>query len=287
MKKLNTLVDDIYGMVHKLNQGESILPDLEPHLEAFNSAIKDVLVHWAIPRDVERNDGLRMSNIGRPARQLYFDMRADGYKDSMNDPSTQIKFLYGHILEQVALLLIKSSGHVVDNEQEAVEVEGIKGTMDCTIDGEVVDIKTASSFAFNKFINKKLSEDDPFGYLVQLSGYEKANKTNNGGFFVINKESGELCLFVPDDLDKPNVDTVIKYVKTIETLDSPPDLCYPDIPNGVAGNMEISKNCNYCNHKEVCRKDANEGKGLRKFQYAGGAKWFTVVVKEPKVEEII
>ena len=67
--------------------------------------------------------------------------------------------------------------------------------MDCVIDGEVVDIKTASGFAFKKFRDGTLAEDDAFGYMAQLAGYEQAEGTKNGGFLALNKESGELAMF--------------------------------------------------------------------------------------------
>jgi hypothetical protein len=46
---------------------------------------------------------------------------------------------------------------------------------------KIIDIKTASNFAFNKFKKGTLADDDPFGYLAQLSGYEEAEGTSNGG----------------------------------------------------------------------------------------------------------
>ena len=46
-----------------------------------------------------------MSVIGRPARQLWYDnhLKRDD-KEEVYDPSTQLKFLYGHILEHLLLL---------------------------------------------------------------------------------------------------------------------------------------------------------------------------------------
>ena len=44
--------------------------------------------------------------------------------------------------------------------------------------------------------------------------------------------------------------------------------------------------CFYCHHKVECHSDANEGKGLRAFNYAKSKVYLTKVVKEPKVEEI-
>ena len=120
---------------------------------------------------------------------------------------TFIKFLYGHLLEEVVLFLVKLAGHKVTDEQKEVKVSGVYGHMDCKIDGEVIDIKTASSYAFRKFKNDTLKDDDTFGYLAQLSGYETAEKTKEGGFLVLNKESGELTLHRPSFFDKPNIKT--------------------------------------------------------------------------------
>lgn len=100
-----------------------------------------------------------MSNIGKPARQLWFDNLYN--KSSTQSSSLQIKFLYGHILEELLLMLVRMSGHKVTDEQKEVVVDGIKGHIDCKIDGEVVDIKSASGFAFSKFSKGILPEDDP------------------------------------------------------------------------------------------------------------------------------
>ncbi len=40
------------------------------------------------------------------------------------------------------------AGHEVTDEQKEVELEGLKGHIDCKINGRVVDIKTASGFSF-------------------------------------------------------------------------------------------------------------------------------------------
>jgi hypothetical protein len=42
----------------------------------------------------------------------------------------------------------------------------------------------------------------------------------------------------------------------------------------------------YCNYKNDCWSDSNEGNGLRIFKYSNGLKYFTKVVSEPRVEEI-
>ena len=153
--------------------------------------------------------------------------------------------------------------------------------MDCKIDGEVVDIKTASGFAFKKFSEGTLPDNDPFGYIAQLSGYEQSEGTEDGGFLAINKENGEVCLFRPGNLSKPNVSTRINTIKDALTKDEPPiKPCYNPVAEGKKGNMRLEAGCVYCPHKAKCWD------GLRAFKYSNGVKYFTRVVSLPKVPEI-
>ena len=284
MKKLDTLVEDIYDKLSVLGDGES-LDVSEEVLDEFGNSMKEALRHWAnpTPRDTET---LRMSNIGKPLRQLWYDLKSEGEETQPLEPHLFIRFLYGHILEEVMLFLVKLAGHKVTDEQKEVKVSGVHGHMDCKIDGEVIDIKTASSFAFRKFKNGTLVEDDPFGYLAQLSAYETAEKTKAGGFLVLNKESGEITLHRPSFFDKPNARNKIREVKKAIKLDNPPALCYNPVPEGKAGNMKLPRGCTYCRHKNECHKDANDGKGLRVFKYSKGLMYLTKVEKEPNVLEI-
>ena len=276
------IVEDIYSTLDKLNDGPLDLS--EEVIEEFGEAIKNVIKEWSKPQD-RKGFYLRMSNIGKPARQLWFDQKTESENRRL-DPSLFIKFLYGHLLEEVLLLLVRMSGNKVTDEQKEIEVSGLKGHMDCKINGEVVDIKSASGFSFSKFAKGLLAEDDPFGYLAQLTAYEHAEGTDNGGFLVINKETGQLCFYQPEELDKPNITKHIKDLKHKLTLVNPPALCYQPIPKGKSGNMKLPKNCSYCPHKFECHKDSNDGKGLRTFRYAKGNVYFTKVRKSPKVDEV-
>ena len=279
MKKLENLVTDIYSALSPLTEGKA-LEVSDEDIDNFGEAIKDVVKHWATPK-ARDNNTLRMSNIGKPSRQLWYDLKYKREESSFEDSHLPIKFLYGHLLEEVLLFLVKMSGHKVEDEQKEVEVKGVKGHIDCKIDGEVIDIKTASGFAFNKFKNGTLREDDPFGYMAQLAGYEEAEGTTNGGFLVINKESGELTLYQPEELDKPYASKVIEDIKKELNSNEPPEFCYDPIPEGKSGNMKLPKNCVYCPHKFRCYPD------LRVFKYSKGLVYFTDVVNEPKVEEVL
>jgi len=283
--KLDTLVPDIYKHLEKLSDGTP-LPLTEEEIDKTLVGMREALVSWATPRERDSNFTVRMSNVGKPARQLWYEKRDPQGRGGI-DGATQIKFLYGHLLEEIVLMLVRMAGHKVTDEQKEVVVDGIVGHMDCKINGEVVDVKTASRFAFNKFRDGRLSQDDPFGYLGQLAGYEAAEGTDNGGFLVLNKESGELCMYVPDDLDKPNIKASISNLLPALELDTPPELCYNPIPDGKKGNMKLAKGCNWCKYKHDCYKDSNDGQGLRTFKYSNGFTYLTEVVVEPKVEELL
>jgi hypothetical protein len=284
-KPLNTIVPDIYELLENLSNGEP-LPITEEALDETMASMKEAILHWATPRPRDTDFTVRMSNVGKPSRQMWFEKRDPKGRGSV-DGATQIKFLYGHVLEEIVLMLVRMAQHSVTDEQKEVTVNGIVGHMDCKINGQVVDVKSASKFAFNKFMKGTLADDDPFGYLGQLAGYEKAEGTNEGGFLVINKESGELCMYVPDDLDKPNIDTKINTLLDELKLDTPPELCYTPTPDGKKGNMQLPKGCTWCKYKYECHKDANDGAGLRTFKYSTGYKYLTHVEAEPKVDEIL
>lgn len=282
---LSTVVPDIYQHLEMLSEGKE-LPLTEEDIDNTLAGIKEALMSWARPSVRNKDFTVRMSNVGKPSRQLWFEKRDPEGRGGVDGP-TQIKFLYGHLLEEIVLMLVRMSGHTVSDEQKEVVVDGITGHMDCKINGEVVDIKTASRFAFNKFREGRLSQDDPFGYLGQLAGYEKAEGTDGGGFLVLNKESGELCMYIPDDLDKPNIDAKISELLPALELDTAPELCYSPIPDGKKGNMKLPKGCSWCKYKYQCHKDANDGQGLRTFKYSNGLTYLTEVVVEPKVEEYL
>jgi len=283
--KLDTLIDDIYGQLSELSEGREFNLS-EEDLDFTLSRIKDSVLAWARPSERNSEFTLRMSNIGRPARQLWYEYNLPS-ESSPPSPATQVKFLYGHILEEIVLMLVRAAGHKVSDEQKEIDIRGIKGHIDCKIDGEVVDVKTASKIAFNKFREGRLREDDPFGYMSQLAGYEEAEKSSEGGFLVINKESGELCLYRPEELDKPNVSKQIQDVRKALKLATPPARCYESVPDGKKGNMKLNRNCNYCSYKFECHKDANNGRGLRAFKYANGPTYLTHVEVAPRVEEIV
>lgn len=282
-KTLDTLVEDINSVLTGISSG--VKPDVkEEQIDKFLNNTKLALLDWLEPRK-SSGKGLRMSIIGRPPRQLWYDNRIER-KEEKHDPATQLKFLYGHMLEHLLLFLVEVSGHTVTAQQKKVKVADVVGHMDCKIDGEVVDVKSASPMSFKKFKTGSLYENDPFGYVAQLAGYEHNEPTSNGGLFAVDKSSGEIALFRPDELMKPNAEELIKNLKEKIQSEEPPEKCYQPIPHDKTGNYKLPVGCVYCSHKFHCHSDTNEGSGLRVFKYANSNVFMTKVVNTPKVEEI-
>ena len=281
-KRIDTVATDIKKLVAGISNGKPANVT-EENMDKFLTNIKEAFNSWNNP--VREKDGkLRMSILGKPARQLWYD-RFSPKKTKDYDASLNLKFLYGHILEHLLLYLAELTGHKVADQQKKVEIDNIKGHIDATVDGEVCDVKSASSFSFKKFKTGELVGDDPFGYHAQLSGYETGMGTNGGGFLVMDKSSGDVCFYKPDELAKPNVKNLIKTLKETLKRTTPPDRCY-QLSETKGGNKSLPIGCQFCAHKWECYKDANDGKGLRVFKYSNRYVYLAEVNRQPNVEEI-
>jgi len=225
-----------------------------------------------------------MSNIGKGTRQLWYDKNY-GNEEKL-EGHTLIKFIFGDIIEQLVLFLADQSGHVVTERQAEVSRGGIKGHIDADIDGDTVDVKSASTYSFKKFKDGSLVENDPFGYIEQIAGYSKARDTP-GAFLAVDKQNGHLAYlrFTKEELGVFDIDARIEHVKQAVELPEPPERCYNDEEMGASGNRKLGVNCSYCSHKVRCWQDANGGIGLRTFIYSTGPVFLTKVVVEPKVFE--
>ena len=282
MKKIETLVEDI----NKLFTSEDPpIPEKEvdTFIDTFAVSIKQHLKTflYETPR---ANKNLRLSVIGRPDRQLWYDINEPNEKPLSS--SLRIKFLYGYLLEELLILLSSVAGHEVTHQQKEVTVAGIKGHQDCMIDNFLIDCKSASWRAFQKFKNNTLSEDDPFGYIAQISAYAEANGVDRAAFLAIDKSTGEICLTPIHSLEMINAKERVAYLKKMVSDNSIPDRCYSDIPDGKSGNYKLPIGCVYCDYKRECWADANDGQGLRVFNYSKNKRYLTKVARLPEVEEI-
>lgn len=227
---------------------------------------------------------LRMSNIGKGARQLWYSKHHE--PEEKLQGHTLLKFLLGDIVESVVLFLACRTSHSVTSRQAEVAINGIKGHIDADIDGVTVDVKSASPHAFKKFDKGTLVDDDAFGYLEQIAGYSTARDTD-GAFLAMDKVSGHLAYlqYPKEELEAYNIPERIEYLKSVLESSTEPERCYPDEKMGESGNRKLGVNCSYCDFKKRCWADSNGGLGLRTFMYASGPVFLTQVKSEPKVFE--
>jgi hypothetical protein len=280
MKSINTLVDDIYGLFDK----ETVASEEE--VEKLGRSLTDMLKRRlsvsASPR------GLSMSNFGSKCkRQLWYKVNKPELAEPL-EPKARLNFLAGDIWEEILLFLAKVAGHKVEGEQDELNYNGLKGHRDAVIDGVTVDVKTANSRSIEKFRDHKLEVDDPFGYLEQLGLYVEAAKGDpivvgkrEGAFLVADKERGGLYL---DRYRLPEKDYAaeLEGIRALLDANDPPQRRYFPEPDGKSGNQVICMQCRYCPFKEECWKDTNGGKGLLKYIFSTGPKWFTKIVRDPK-----
>lgn len=281
-KQIESLVEDIYGVVKNGAEPDPVL--VQQFADGLAGLVADRLKSARVPR----TSTLRMSNLGKPDRQLWYE-----FHPSPDDPKeeleghTLLKFLIGDIYESVLLFLAKTAGHDVTQEQAEVEIDGIKGHIDAVIDGVVVDVKSASTFAFKKFKYGTLAEDDPFGYIDQIGGYMTA-LDKPGAFLAGDKQNGHLALLqIPqEDTEGLRISDRITHLKEMIVDEEEPERCHEPVADGLSGNLALAVGCSYCPHKFRCWADANNGIGVRTFLYSQGPKHLVKVAKEPKVPEL-
>jgi len=279
---IDTLVEDIYKLFDTDNK--VVLKINEEDLKVFAETTVAAVVS-SLSKEV-REPYLRVSMIGQPDRKIWNALN-NVPREKLSAP-TLIKFLYGSILENMLILLVKAAGHTIEDPQKEVFISDVKGHHDAIVDGVVVDFKSASDFGFKKFTDGTITTDDPFGYVAQLSAYAHASKSksNKAGFIAINKVSGEIAYSPLHSVDYINPEARISHIKEILKSPVPPPKCFDAVPEGKAGNMRLATGCHYCDFKFSCWSDSNNGHGLRSFQYANGVKYLTQVNKEPDVPEV-
>lgn len=280
MKELDNLVPDIYRLFEVGCDVD------ESRIQSFASELARTVADRLASYGQPRSPTLRMSNLGKPDRQLWYEIRGGLSKEAL-EPHTLLKFLVGDMWESILLFLAECAGHEVTHQQAECEVDGIVGHIDAIIDGTVVDVKSTSTFAFKKFKDGSLADDDPFGYIEQISGYATAFNTD-GAFLAGDKQNGHIALHrvSKDEVETINIRGRIEHIKSVLASDVVPDKCYEPVPEGESGNLRLTTGCSYCPFKKECWADSNNGVGLRTFLYSKGPTHMVRVEKEPRVPEI-
>ena len=286
MKRVEDVVQDIYALMESKDADPSV--DVEAEIDKFGESVKELMRTEFGRKKREDNRRLRLSNIGRTDRYLWNHF--NGTEGEELQPHTYVKFMYGHLIEEMLLFLTRMAGHSVTDEQKVCKVEGVVGHMDCKIDGIVTDVKSASSFGFKKFKDGTLAYDDPFGYIDQIKAYAHSEGQTEFGWLAMDKANGHLTYLKYDlnDTEAPVYEALkgdivdrVKHVKKLVEQPEPVEWCYPPVPDGKSGNSKLSIGCSYCQFKDHCYPN------LRVFAYSYGPKYLVDVVKEPKVQEVM
>jgi hypothetical protein len=276
--QINTLISDIYSLVGTKGW--------------FTDTIRDELSSQIGLRlqeqyaDVERTPSLRLSQLGpKCPKALWYSIHHPELAEPL-PPWANIKYSYGHVIEAMAIALSKAAGHEVTGEQHELYVDGVKGHRDCVIDGCIVDVKSTSTFSFNKFKDGSIKENDSFGYLDQLDGYlvgsaqdDLVRVKDKAYLLAIDKQLGHMCLY-EHRLREPSIQQRIRDYKAIVALSGPPSCTCETVPDGKSGNIKLGIKASYSPYKHVCFPH------LRTFLYASGPIYLTKVVRTPDVKEI-
>jgi hypothetical protein len=208
---------------------------------------------------------LRMSNIGRPSCQLWYEKNKP--EVALPLPTTFVmNMMIGDIVEAVFKGILKEAGvKYEDSDSVTLDLDStsINGTYDIAINGSVDDIKSASNWSYsNKFDSfETLKESDGFGYVAQLAGYAKASGKNAGGWWVVNKANGEFKYVPATGLDiEEELNKVEETIQTLEVNEF--KRCFEPVPEKFrgkeTGNLVLNKNCTFCSYRHDCWPDMKE-----------------------------
>ena len=209
---------------------------------------------------VKRKDfRLRMSNIGRPTCQLWYEK---------NKPETALprsnnfmmNMMLGDIVEAVFKGLLRGAKVEYEDSDDVVlklKDSEVSGSYDLVIDGAVDDVKSASDWSYkNKFDSyETLSKGDGFGYVGQLAGYAKASGKKVGGWWVVNKANGHFKYVPASGLDLD--EEIAKIEATVATVNTNKfERCFePEIETfrgKTTGNTVLNSNCRFCDYRYDC-----------------------------------
>ena len=210
---------------------------------------------------------LRMSNIGRPTCQLWFEKNKP--ESALPKPSTFVmNMMIGDIVEAIFKGLLKEAKvDFDDTDQVTLDVGDsngtrVSGSYDLIMGGAVDDIKSASDWSYrNKFESyASLKKSDPFGYIGQLAGYAQASDKRAGGWWVVNKANGSFK-YVPAAIDMRKELTKLK--ETVEKVNENKfERCFEAVPETYrgkpSGNMVLNDNCRFCDYRFECWPNMQE-----------------------------
>lgn len=295
MAKLDQLVADVKDYI------DSATSSTDPKEFDNDALVMDAAANIGIslhrslsarmPREPLDDKVIYASGYGKPChRQQWYAARPSKFSAPALGATTKIKFAYGDLIEEYILFLAQAAGHTVEKQQELVEVplnDGwrLRGRIDAVIDGELVDVKSASTYSYKRIAEGGLTQagGDPFGYLAQLGAYTYDHTlipNARASFLVMDKTLGSIALAPYPVSDLPDPVTLGNEVVDSITSPTPPPRKFADLKDGVKGNRKLGTECSYCAFKHHCWPR------VRTFLYSTGPRYLTRVTFVPNVLEV-
>ena len=252
----------IHQYLENATSGKSAMS--QENIEQVATDIKDALNRQF---NTKREDKfrLRMSNIGRPSCQLWFEKNRP--ETALPKPTTFVmNMMIGDIVEAVFKAVLREANVKFENSDtvslEIDEKTTISGSYDLVMNDAVDDIKSASDWSYKyKFDSyETLHSGDSFGYVGQLAGYAQASNKKAGGWWVVNKANGQFK-YVPAHIDmEKELDKVKKNIKAVDSDELV--RCFEPEPETFrgkpTGNMVLNKNCTFCSYRQSCWETLRE-----------------------------
>ena len=248
----------VFSYLQKAMKGEATMTE-----EVANQVASDVKAALdkqfnSPPRDKFR---LRMSNVGKPKCQLWFEKNDSKDKIPL-PPHFLMNMILGDLVEAVFKGLLRAAGaEFKDNDNVTLKLpdgQEISGEYDMEMDGKIDDVKSASPNSYrNKFESfDSLQSDDSFGYIPQLVGYSKAAGKEVGGWWVVNKANGEFKYVSASEVDSEKVLQDIQETVNYIEKDEPFERCFEPVPETYfkkqSGNLVLNDACKFCSFKYKC-----------------------------------
>ena len=252
----------IHQYLENATSGKSAMS--QENIEQVATDIKDALNRQFNTKRDEKFR-FRMSNIGRPSCQLWFEKNKP--ETALPKPTTFVmNMMIGDIVEAVFKAVLREANvkfEDTDNVKlELDENHTISGSYDLVINDAVDDIKSASDWSYKyKFDSfESLASGDSFGYVGQLAGYAKASNKKAGGWWVLNKANGHFK-YVRANIDMNyELDKIKDNIKKAEAEELV--RCFEPEPETFrgkeTGNIVLNKNCTFCSYRTTCWENLTE-----------------------------
>ena len=254
----------IHQYLDRASNGQTTMSD--ETIEQVAQDIKDALKRQFGGGNRRGEFRLRMSNIGRPTCQLWWEKNHP--EKALPKPTTFVmNMLIGDIVEAAFKGILKEAGVKYEDKDNNVSLQldntTVNGSYDLVVNGALDDVKSASFWSYtNKFESyDTLAKGDSFGYIGQLAGYIKATGKKIGGWWVVNKANGQIKyiaatgLNLAKEVKKLNETAKIVEANVFKRCFEPE----PEIYRGKeSGNKILPEGCKFCDFRYACWEDIKD-----------------------------